>query len=171
VGNEQLDWIENEVITNNTKWNIFGNQLLIAEKDMGWNRWPGFPQDRKRLLKLVEEDPTKNFVVTTGNAHNLHHYVVFNEDKTDTLFHELLPGSISSGNNGEKARYDSTIIANEDKRLREADNVLWFHQGSHEFIVLDATSEKLQADWYFVSDIRKKEYELSKPYSLILKPN
>ena len=171
VGNKQLDWIENEVITNNAKWNIFGNQLLIAEKDMGWNRWPGFPQDRNRLLKFIEENPAKNFVVTTGNAHNPHHYVVFNEDKTDTLFHELLPGSISSGNNAEKAHYDSVIIANEDKRLREADNVLWFHQDSHGFIVLDATPDRLQADWYFVSDIRKKDYELSKPYSLILKPN
>lgn len=171
VGNEQLDWIEDQVITQDAKWNIFGNQLLVAEKDMGWNRWPGFPQDRNRLLNFIEKNPQRNFVVTTGNAHNPHHYLIFNEDKTDTLFHELLPGSISSGNNAEKARYDSTIIANEDKRLKEADNVLWFHQDSHGFIVMDVTPDKLLADWYFVSDIRKKEYKLSKPYSFTLRSN
>ena len=35
VGNEQLSWIENEVLTHNAKWNVFGNQLLFSEKDIG----------------------------------------------------------------------------------------------------------------------------------------
>ena len=171
VGNRQLNWIFQEVENRQADWNVFGNQILLAEKGAGWNRWQGFPWDRKRLLQFIEDRPNQNFVFTTGNAHNPHHYIIFNEEKTDTLVHELLPGSISSGNNAEKARYDAQIIAKEDKRLREAENVLWFHQDSHGFIVLDITSKQLEAKWYFVSTIRDQNYELLQPYTVQLKSN
>ena len=171
VGNQQLHWIFNEVESHDAHWNVFGNQILLAEKGKGWERWQGFPGDRDRLLRFIEGHDDKNFVFTTGNAHNPHHYIIFNETKTDTLLHELLPGSISSGNNSEKARYDPAIIAKEDKRLREAENVLWFHQDSHGFIVLDLTPHQLQAKWFFVSNIRNKEYELLQPYTVTLSSN
>ncbi len=171
IGNEQLRWIENEVMRHDAEWNVFGNQLLYADKDMGWNRWSGFPADRDRLSDFIEGQPDKNFLFTTGNAHNPHHYVVFKKDKKDTLFHEVLPGSISSGNNAEKAFFDESILAKEEKRLKDAGNVLWFDQNSHGFIVLNATPEELKVDWYFVTDIRKKEFEVFIPYSIALKPH
>ena len=169
IGNEQLGWIKNKVIESAAPWNIFGNQLLISIKNNGWERWQGFPYDRNRFLSFVESRSEEEFVFITGNAHNPHHYIVFNEDKTDTLIHELLPGSISSGNNAEKARYDQAILDKEAKRLTEAENVLWFHQDSHGFIVLDVTKDQLTADWYFVSTIHQKEYQLTKPYKVVLR--
>lgn len=171
IGNKQLAWIFNEVEKHNAKWNVFGNQLLISLKGNGWNRWQGFPRDRDILLNFVERNPSQNFVFTTGNAHNPHHYIVMNEDKTDTLLHELLPGSISSGNNAEKARFDPKILAKEEERLKSEDNVLWFHQDSHGFIVLDIKEERLEAKWYFVSSIWDQHYELTEPYEVTLKTN
>lgn len=168
VGNEQLQWIFEEVNTHNAHWNVFGNQILLAEKGAGWERWPGFPRDRNRLLQFIEDKPNQNFVFTTGNAHNPHHYIIFNKNKTDTLLHELLPGSISSGNNAEKAFYDPAILAKEDKRLSNAENVLWYHQDSHGFIVLDINTTRLEAKWFFVSTIRDKAYELQQPYTVTL---
>ena len=169
VGNEQLQWIFDEIQQHDAHWNVFGNQLLLAEKGKGWARWQGFPRDRDRFLQFVEDRPEQNVVFTTGNAHNPHHYIVLNESKSDTLVHEFLPGSISSGNNSEKAFYDPVIIAKEDKRLREAENVLWFHQDSHGFIVLDITPEQLEARWFFVSTIREQDYEMLQPYTVKLK--
>ncbi len=171
IGNAQLQWIMDGVNTADADWNVFGNQLLISLKGNGWERWQGFPYDRDRFLSFVEANPKRNFVFTTGNAHNPHHYIVLNEDKTDTLLHEFLPGSVSSGNNAEKAFYDPTILAKEEKRLTEAENVLWFHQDSHGFIVLDVTKEELRAKWYFVSTIREKEYALLEPYAYRLPSN
>lgn len=169
IGNEQLQWIKDEVTEHDAHWNVFGNQLLIAIKDMGWNRWPGFPYDRDRFVKFVEENPKKNFVFTTGNAHNPHHYIIFNEAKTDTLFHEFCPGSISSGNNAEKAFFDEAVLAKNAKKLDAKDNLLWYHQNSHGFIVLNITKEKLVADWHFVSSIRKQAFTSWKEYSVELR--
>ena len=171
IGNKQLYWIFDEVEKHQSAWNVFGNQILLAKKNRGWARWQGYPRDRDRLLQFIEKHEDKNFVVTTGNAHNPHHYIIFNETKTDTLLHEFLPGSISSGNNSEKARYNQTIIDKEDKRLREAENVLWFHQDSHGFIVLDIKKDRLKALWYFVSTIRETQYELIQPYTVTLPSN
>ncbi|MEO1011997.1 MAG: alkaline phosphatase D family protein [Bacteroidota bacterium] len=171
IGSKQLKWIQEEVIQNDADWNVFGNQLLLAIKDMGWARWPGFPRDRDRFLDFVQRNPEKNFVFTTGNAHNPHHYIIRDETKRDTLVHEFLPGSISSGNNAEKAFYDPDVLAKEAKRLTEAENVLWFHQDSHGFIVLDITEEKLEALWYFVSSIRDKTYTVNIPYRYTLRSN
>ena len=171
VGNTQLQWIFNEVETHNAHWNVFGNQVLISEKGKGWNRWQGFPHDRERLLEYVKANRNENFVFTTGNAHNPHHYIVFGNDVQDTLLHEFLPGSISSGNNAEKARFDPDILQKEEKRLIAAKNVLWFEQNAHGFIVLEIEKEKLEAKWYFVSSIWTKSYETLQPYTVTVQSN
>ena len=168
VGHKQLNWLFSEIQTHDATWNIMGNGLLVAEKDMGWQRWQGFPADRNRLLSFFEDNKDLNFLVTTGNAHNPHHYIVFNESKTDTLFHEVLPGSISSGNNAEKAFYDPEILAKEDERLRNEENVLWYHQDSHGYLVIDVTKAQANIDWYFVSSIREEGYSVSIPYGISL---
>lgn len=165
VGDEQLQWMFDEVTQHDAAWNVIGNQLLMAEKDKGWNRWPGFPADRNRLLKFVEERQPLNVLVTTGNAHNPHHYIVRDRAQRRTLFHEVLPGSVSSGNNAEKARFDAAELKKIAARLDSMDNVLWYHSNSHGYIIIDITSERAQVDWYFVSDIRQPEYEISQPYS------
>ena len=169
VGTRQLNWMFDEVLTHNAAWNVLGNQLLVATKDMGWNRWPGFPADRNRLLHFVETNPDLNFLVTTGNAHNPHHYIVLNEAGTDTLLHEVLPGAISSGNNAEKAHYDPVILAKEEERLRNADNVLWFNNDAHGIILIDATRDSARVDWHFVSTIRDSAYTVSNPYGITLR--
>ena len=168
VGHKQLNWMFDEVLQHDAAWNIFGNQLLVSLKGMGWERWQGFPADRDRLLAFIEQEENRNFLFTTGNAHNPHHYIVFNKDKTDTLLHEVLPGSISSGNNAEKAFYDPEVLAKEDKRLSKTENVLWYHQDSHGYLVIDATRERAKVDWYFVSSIRQPGYEVSHPYGITL---
>ena len=167
VGHKQLNWLFDDILSHDATWNIMGNGLLVSEKGMGWERWQGFPADRNRLLSFIERE-NLNFLVTTGNAHNPHHYVVFNESRTDTLLHEVLPGAISSGNNAEKAFYDPEILAKEDERLRNEENVLWYHQDSHGYLVIDVMQDHVDVDWHFVSSIREKEYTTSIPYSITL---
>ena len=168
VGNTQLQWMFDEVEKHDAHWNVVGNQILLSEKGKGWHRWQGFPHDRARLLAYIGAHRDKNFVFTTGNAHNPHHYLVFGENLQDTLLHELLPGSISSGNNAEKARFDPAILEKEEKRLTEAKNVAWFDQNAHGFIVLEIAKEQLEAKWYFVSSVWTETYETLLPYSVTI---
>ena len=165
IGNEQLNWIKKDVSRNQATWNIFGNQLLVAKKGKGWERWQGYPYDRSRFLDFIKKNNHLNYLIATGNAHNPHHYVVLDDNRKDTIVHELLPGSISSGNNAEKARYNEAILKKEAKRLDGEDNVVWYHQDTHGFIVLDITKKKTDATWYSVSTVRSKNYNVFVNYS------
>ena len=166
VGTKQLEWMFNEIDSEAATWNLLANQLLIAEKDMGWNRWQGFPADRNRLLNYIKNADSLNFLVTTGNAHNPHHYVIFEPDGTDTLLHEVLPGSISSGNNAEKAFFNHAELDSYFQKTKEAGNVAWLHQDSHGFLVIDMNRTRARVDWYFVNNVRTdgQRYELTNPY-------
>lgn len=166
IGHTQMNWMFSEIETTAATWNVIGNQILIARKGKGWNRWQGFPADRNRLLNYMQAADSLNFLVTTGNAHNPHHYVVLDAARRDTIVHEVLPGAISSGNNAEKARYDSLILAKEDLRLRQEDNVRWYNQDAHGFIVLDLTRASAKVDWYFVSSIRREGYTMWNAHSI-----
>ena len=64
-----------------------------------------------------------------------------------------------------KAHYDSLILAKEQERLEKAPNVLWFHQDSHGFLTIDLNAQRAKVDWFFVSSIREKNYEVLQPYS------
>ena len=157
VGNQQLDWIFDEIQESSCTWNIIGNQLLFAEKDAGWNRWTGFPADRNRFLRFVSEHPSLNFIMTTGNAHNPHHYLVHDANRK-LLFHEVLPGSVSSGNRAEKAHFDRRVIAESNRRLRDIRDLVWFKNNEHGYIVLDIQTRRAVVEWIFVSNIRKRDF-------------
>ena len=165
VGTRQLNWIEEDILRHGATWNVFGNQLLMARKDQDWERWPGFPADRDRLIRFIEQNDHLNYLVTTGNAHNPHHYVVLDDARRDTVVHEFLPGAISSGNKAEKSFNDPEGLRKWERKLDEADNVLWYEPDAHGFIVIDLRRDRAVGEWYFVSNIRNRDpYELSKPY-------
>ncbi|QDT78228.1 Alkaline phosphatase D precursor [Gimesia maris] len=168
VGEKQLSWLMNSMLEHQATWNIMGNQLLFASKGSDWNRWPGFPADRNRLIDFLREHPQLNFLITTGNAHNPHHYVVREKGSSDILIHEVLPGSISSGNNTEKSRFKPGKL----KKLIEAQennaDLLWYHNNAHGFIVIDLTPQRALIEWYFVTDIRQKQYQVYQAHKLLL---
>ena len=157
VGPKQLEWMLGEIDKHQSTWNVIGNQLLFAKKDMGWNRWTGFNSDRNRVLEFVKQRPALNLILVTGNAHNPHHYSV--RDAGDQLlFHELLPGSVSSGNRAEKALFDAVKLAESDQRMKQIRDLIWHENNAHGYILLDATAERLVANWIFVSDIRRRDF-------------
>ena len=157
VGDAQLDWMFNQITNHHSAWNVMGNQLLVAEKGAGWNRWHGFPVDRNRLVRFFEERPDCRLLVTTGNAHNPHHYEV-PDSQGRTLFHEVLPGSVSSGNNAEKARYDQSKLDEIERAQSKNPGLVWVDNNAHGYIVLDIDRNRARVEWKFVSDIRKPSF-------------
>tara|TARA_R110002095_G_scaffold184553_5_gene161751 strand:+ start:1536 stop:2993 length:1458 start_codon:yes stop_codon:yes gene_type:complete len=168
VGDTQLSWLMNSILEHKTTWNIMGNQLLFANKGSDWNRWGGFPTDRNRLIDFLTQHPQINFLITTGNAHNPHHYVAKEKNNPNILLHEVLPGSISSGNNTEKSRSKPDKLKKQIQDQENNENLLWYHNDAHGFIIIDLTPKHALVEWYFVTDIRKKQYQVYKAHELLL---
>jgi alkaline phosphatase D len=78
LGPRQERWVEDRFEDSSARWNIIGQQLLLAElehktiaDDWFWNdAWDGYPLARKRLLSDVVGTRLKNPVFLTGDWHS-----------------------------------------------------------------------------------------------------
>ena len=77
LGYEQEQWLT-EGFNSRARWNIVGQQLLIAELEHAniqenyyWNdAWDGYPRARRRLLRSVVDTDVRNPVFLTGDWHS-----------------------------------------------------------------------------------------------------
>lgn len=78
LGREQERWLARGFAHSDAKWNIVGQQLLIAQLEHAtirprwfWNdAWDGYPQARQRLLEDVAGSGVRNPVFLTGDWHS-----------------------------------------------------------------------------------------------------
>lgn len=177
LGDEQLNWLEKSINEKDTKWNLIGNQVLVArqylEQDVNYisyDQWTGYPKDRSRFLKLIKENPSKNVIITTGNMHDAFHFEILDskdERSGNLIAHELLPGSVSSGNSFVKKSKEE--LEDYKEKLEDYNpHLKWFDLIKHSFIIIEFTENNAQADWYQVSTTNSTSYNLEKVYSLNL---
>ncbi|MDO4909040.1 MAG: alkaline phosphatase D family protein [Corynebacterium sp.] len=93
MGQEQFQWLENQLCSSNTVWNIVGNPVMMAPilmpaVDRKWtqglydligfpldglpyntDQWDGFPVERQRLLEFIRDQKLNNVVFITGDIH------------------------------------------------------------------------------------------------------
>jgi alkaline phosphatase D len=111
LGREQERWAAQGFARSQARWNIVGQQLLIAELEHatiqpGWywnDAWDGYPLARQRLLSDVVRTRLDNPVFLTGDWHS----TFVNDLKLDfkdpdgpTIATELVTPAITSGGDG-----------------------------------------------------------------------
>jgi alkaline phosphatase D len=78
LGRRQERWVEKGFAESQARWNIVGQQLLLAElehlpyqDERYWNdAWDGYPRARRRLLDTVVGTGLRNPVFLTGDWHS-----------------------------------------------------------------------------------------------------
>ncbi len=80
LGPAQERWLLENLQRSGARWNIIGNQVLIAEldhdghepgKNLFWNdSWDGYPAARTRITRFLQEARVRNPVVITGDWHS-----------------------------------------------------------------------------------------------------
>ena len=111
LGGSQERWVERSFIHSQARWNIIGQQLLIAELEHAtiqpnwfWNdAWDGYPAARRRLLETVVKTGVTNPVFLTGDWHS----TFVNDLKLDfknpsgaTVATEFVTPAITTGGDG-----------------------------------------------------------------------
>lgn len=69
LGSEQEAWLGETLQKSAAKWRLIGQQVMVGPMPYFFNgdAWSGYPAARKRLLKLLEQNPDS--VVLTGDIH------------------------------------------------------------------------------------------------------
>lgn len=104
LGAEQKRWLLNGIQRSSAKWQLLGNQTLmapfrIAKKPVNLDAWDGYPDDRRAVLEALSR--RTHVAVFTGDMHtSLVSYLMrdfsFARDKRNTVGAEFMTPSISS---------------------------------------------------------------------------
>ncbi|MEU4831069.1 alkaline phosphatase D family protein [Streptosporangium sp. NPDC023615] len=160
LGRDQRDWLLDGLTTSRARWNLVGQQILMAQRDVkvgpgtevNMDSWDGYAAERTRLLTGFRESGAANPVVLTGDAH-MHHAadlkLDFDDPDSPRVAVELVASSIASDGDGYR---DEGRIA---ETIAENPHISYLDQ-RRGYIVCRVTAEELDADFRVLEHISRK---------------
>ena len=158
LGARQERWLEAGLDASEARWNILGQQTLMAQADgkpgpgevFFSDGWDGYPAARRRLLDYLAERRPANPVVLGGDIHSF--WVTnlkrdFADERSPTVASELVTTSITS-----RPPPEDRIQA------MKAENPHVLHAtGAHRgYLRLELTPQRLTADLRGVSTVKER---------------
>lgn len=114
LGARQKPWLESQLTSSRSVWNLLGNQTLVAPLKLGYgsrplpinvDAWDGYQTERRWLLDLLKQAKIQNAVVLTGDMHSyiasqlLYQFDSLNPlDVGNILGTELMTPAVTSSN-------------------------------------------------------------------------
>lgn len=154
TGPEQEAWLLDGFRTSPARWNILAQQVMMARIDRkagpgeaySMDQWPGYEQQRRRILRAFAERPEANAIVLTGDIHS--HWandlvIDFEGAPPRTVGAELVGTSISSGGNGTATPAALDAILAENPCLR-------FHSQQRGYVRCELAPDEARADFEVV---------------------
>ena len=149
LGAQQERWLEVGLDRSPARWNVIGQQTLMAQLDRKpgpgqqfWtDGWDGYPLARRRLLDYVAQRRPSNPVVIGGDVHSF--WVTdlktdFDDPQSPTVATEFVGTSMTSQFGPSPAQVD--LVLRENPHIRLADGT---RRG---YVRLEATGQRLRAD-------------------------
>jgi alkaline phosphatase D len=158
LGADQWNWLEGGLRGSDARWNLLGQQILMAQRDykvgpgreVNLDAWDGYAAERTRLLGSLSGAP--NPVVLTGDAH-MHHLADLKADFDDpdspVVARELVTSSIASDGDGYR---DKTWIA---EALQENPHISYIDQ-RRGYIMARLTRDEISVDYRTLDYISRK---------------
>ncbi|HEX2047455.1 MAG TPA: alkaline phosphatase D family protein [Acidimicrobiales bacterium] len=162
LGEEQWRWLEGELRGSSGQWLLVGNQVMLAPLrvldvagGLGVNpgQWDGYPAERRRFYDTVRAaGRTSNVAVLTGDLHSswaadlpVGAEFVTASVTTDSFARTTLPRLPGA------SALARRIFLCQNRHLRLAD------LERHGYVVVDVSPERIQADWWHVDTIARRD--------------
>jgi alkaline phosphatase D len=172
LGETQERWLMSELLASTSRWNVLGQQVMMARVDrtpgpetkFSMDQWSGYDVARRRLLDFLATRRIPNPVVLTGDIHS--NWV--NELKTDfddesapIVASEFVGTSISSGGNGLQ------FVKNHAELLSENPFVK-FQNSERGYVSCTVTPKEWRSDYQVVEFVDKPGAALIKRGSFVI---
>jgi alkaline phosphatase D len=69
LGDEQWNWLENELKVSDARLHIVASSIQFLSKDHLFEKWENFPKARKRMLDLLMKVKPMNTLFVSGDRH------------------------------------------------------------------------------------------------------
>jgi alkaline phosphatase D len=160
LGSQQRDWLNATLLRSSATWNVLAQQVMMGlvgfarESEpltYSMDQWPGYADERGRLLKFISERRVPNPVVLTGDIHsNWVNDLRVDDRQIDTpvIATEFVGTSLSSGGNGvEKPKGLDKLLADNP--------CVKFHNAERGYVLCTVTPSTWTSDYRVVDDVTK----------------
>ena len=69
LGEEQWNWLENELTNSSAAFNIICSSIQVLAEEQMFEKWANFPAARQRLLDLIVKTQPQNPIFISGDRH------------------------------------------------------------------------------------------------------
>jgi alkaline phosphatase D len=182
LGEEQFEWFAKECESSTATWRIIANAVMIGQvktdfmpEDLGNplgelgvltkkehgpepDQWDGYPVERGKLLECVRKHALGNVVFLSGDCHSSWAMDIKmdpHDPVDESIAGEFCTTSLTSENLDDEAGWHprSRSLAIEHEVIAMNPHIHWVETDSHGFVLIDASPERVQADWWYVDHI------------------
>jgi alkaline phosphatase D len=159
LGTRQEQWLAANLRASTARWNLLGQQTLMAQADglpgpgerFYSDGWDGYPAARRRLLDVLAEPEVRNPVVLGGDVHSF--WVAdlkpdFDDPASPTIASEFVGTSITSQSMPEER---IQAIVKENPHIRYAGG------RQRGYLRVEVTPEQLRADLRGVCSVKVRD--------------
>jgi alkaline phosphatase D len=163
MGFDQEAWLNAGLGRSKARWNLIAQDVLMAQvrvkqnNDWGFSTddWDGYPANRTRLLKRINDTKVSNPVVISGDIHSFlanDLKLDFDDPSSPIVASEIVGTSISSYG----PPYD--VIA---QTLPDNPHVHFFESRQRGYVCIDLERAQMQARMRIVSDVKDTKATVS----------
>ena len=162
LGEEQWRWLEGEASASRARWLLVGNQVMMAPlravgvaggRGVNPSQWDGYPAERERFSEVLRRAGwASNVAVLTGDLHSswaadlpVGAEFVSPSVTTDSFARTVLPAVPGA------SALARRLLLSQNRHIRLAD------LDRHGYVVIDVTPERLQADWWHLDTITRRD--------------
>lgn len=164
LGDQQERWLMSELLASTARWNVLGQQVMMARVDrtagpeakFSMDQWSGYDVARKRLLDFIATRGVSNPVVLTGDIHSNwvnDLKVDFDEEKDPVVASEFVGTSISSGGNGRQ-------FGRRHEELLAENPFVKFQNSERGYVSCTVTPQEWRSDYQVVEFVEKPDAPL-----------
>jgi alkaline phosphatase D len=165
LGTPQERWLERELRSSHSQWNIIANQVMMTTVDQtpgpnatyNMDHWAGFEKARQRMVSTLRDTRVANPVVITGDIHSNwigDLKVDYKNEKSPVVGTELVGTSISSGGDGNDQTPQAAARLPENPQIK-------FYNNQRGYVRCEITKEKLAADFRVVEKVSVQDSAIS----------
>lgn len=172
MGSTQEKWLMNEMRQSKARWNVVGQQVMVAPADavagpeqrFSMDQWNGYHAARKRFLEFLRDAKPSNPIVLTGDIHT--NWVndlkpEFYKEDSPVVATEFVGTSIASGGDGSDVRPNTATVLAENPHIK-------FFNAQRGYVRCSITPERWQTDYKVVAAISKPDEPVSTRASFVV---
>ncbi len=159
TGAEQENWLLEGLGASGARWNLIGQQVMMAQFDwqagagqaFNMDQWDGYLAGRQRILEFMNSRKPSNPIVLTGDIHSawVHDLKLdFDNPNSPAVGTELITTSIS-------ADFPAQFIAPVTAALTDNPHTKYFDGQNRGYMRLSITPERVTSDFKAVSSIKE----------------